>query len=163
MTISDKVLDREQLSRLSLSSDGILKPLLEPDQYGSAKEYLSVRILNNSDKNISAISTVDRPLRLAWREDTLAGPTNSWRTQSKTISLKDLMFKYRRDLPEDIPANGYVEILVPIAENLTRSHRALEFTIVQEDTLWGLPVDLGNNIWGEEVGVKSLRIEVAGQ
>lgn len=163
MTISDKVLDREQLSRLSLSSDGILKPLLEREQDGSAQEYLSVRIHNNSNKNISAISAVDRPLRIAWREDTLADPTNSWRTQSKTISLKDLMFKYRRDLPEDIPANGYVEILVPIAESLSRSHRALEFTIVQEDTLWGLPVDLGNNIWGEEVGVKSLRVEVAGQ
>ena len=68
---------------------------------------------------------------------------------------------YRRDLPGDIAAGGSVEILAPIPKSVLQDRGLLEFTLVQEATLWGFSLNQPDNIWGQDVGVAPLRIDLS--
>jgi hypothetical protein len=68
---------------------------------------------------------------------------------------------YRRDLPGDIPAGGAIEILAPIPEEVLTSDKTLEFTLVQEATVWGFSFQGLDALWGQDVGVIPLKVDLS--
>jgi hypothetical protein len=64
-------------------------------------------------------------------------------------------------LPGDIPAGGAIEILAPIPQEVLTSNRTLEFTLVQEDTIWGFSFPNTQALWAQDVGVAPLKVDVS--
>lgn len=97
-------------------------------QYGgksevSGQRYIDVKIINSSDETFSAISDVNTPIRVSWRyRDANGKPLSGWEA--------------RKDLPSDIPANGELDIALPITAGAVRQSQMLEVTLVQETVFW---------------------------
>ena len=156
MTIASRPLEREELSQLSLA--------VAPKGLDTDPGYLRVRIFNHGSKNISAISGVDQPVRLAWRYIGVDGvPQGGWMDPRPDLPAGGLPQGYRQDLPGDIPPGGYIDVLAPMAEKAILEGAAAEFTIVQEATLWGFSLQKDTNVWAHELGVTPLRVDRVSQ
>jgi hypothetical protein len=66
-------------------------------------------------------------------------------------------------LPGDIISKGYIDVLVPIPENSHDKFTALEFSIVQEATLWGFSLNAETNIWAHDVGLVPLIVNITSE
>jgi len=154
MTIADRALKREEISQLSLE--------LAPKHLVTPAGYLWVRIVNHGEKQISALSRVDQDLRLAWRLIGVDGqPKAAWSAPRAGLPVNSLPQGYRRGLPGDIAAKGFIDVLVQIPEKTLDKYTALEFSIIQEATLWGFSLNEPTNIWGHDVGVAPLIVNIA--
>ena len=90
---------------------------------------VTLNIVNHGSQSISAISIIDKPVRLSWRLINAAGePLTGWDT--------------RKDLPFDVPANGSLSITIPIDTKSAQGAKALEVTLVQEFVFWGHDIGL---------------------
>lgn len=156
MTIANQALTKEDISRLSLQ----LAPKSSPVPPG----YLRIRIINDGEKDISALSSVDQNLRLAWRLIDYDGqPKGSWSVPRAGLPVDSWPQGYRRDLPGDIIAKGHIDVLVQIPEKSIDDFAALEFSIVQEATIWGFSLNSVSNIWAQDVGVAPLIVNIASE
>jgi len=99
------------------------------------KEYVDIKINNSGKLPISAVSEIDKPVRLSWRFIDLAGnPLSGWDA--------------RKDLPLDVPANGSLNVRIPIDLKLAEHAAKLQVSMVQE-MVFG----------GHEIGVTPLTID----
>jgi hypothetical protein len=160
MSFTREALTREALAQLSLELASSPKRSLEPS--ASRPTHLALKIINRGQENISALSLIDRPLRLAWRINDENGlPLTSWTQPREDQPLGLLPQGYRRDLPGDIPAGDAIEILAPIPQEVLTSNKTLEFTLVQEDTIWGFSFPNTQTLWAQDVGVAPLKVDVS--
>lgn len=119
-----RIYTREEFSALSMQYSGRSED--------SGKLFANLKILNSGNKPISAVSAVNNPIRVSWRFiDAGSRPLTGWDT--------------RKDLPYDVPANGSIDIRIPIKEG--KNGNTLEFSIVHEGVFWG-----------HDIGIKPLRI-----
>ena len=160
MSFTRDALTREALAQLSLELASSPKRSLEPS--ASRPTHLALKIINRGREHISALSLIDRPLRLAWRiNDHLGLPLTSWTQPREDQPLGILPQSYRRDLPGDIPAGDAIEILAPIPQEVLTLNRTLEFTLVQEDTIWGFSFPNTQTLWAQDVGVAPLKVDMS--
>lgn len=90
---------------------------------------IELKISNSGDQAISAASSVGKPIRLSWRfVDSLGRPMSGWDA--------------RKDLPFDIPANGSLDLKLPIDPNIVVNGGALQISLVQEGVFWGHDIGL---------------------
>lgn len=153
MTISQRVLSKDDLSKLSIER--------APIQEGVPAGYIKIRVLNQGPQQISAISREDMPVRLAWRFIKSDGSKGEpW--DISTANLQELCpgAQRRQDLPGDIPSGGYVDVLAPIPDVGSCQLAGVEFTIVQEKTLWGFSFDGGEKSWAHDAGLDPLLLDV---
>jgi len=162
MTLSRQALSKDDISQLSLEADPIgQNTRIGTDQPAS---HLKIKIFNHGTKNISALSVIDRPLRLAWRITNKDGSApRAWTQPREDQPANILPQGYRRDLPGDIPAGGFVEVLAPIPASVLHERGGVEFSLVQEPTLWGysLNANTPDTIWAHDLGVATLRIDLS--
>jgi hypothetical protein len=98
--------------------------------------YVVISIANSGNTPISAASSIGRPVRISWRFIDLGGrPLGGWET--------------RKDLTSDVPANGKLDVKVPIDRELANIAGTMEVSIVQELVFWG-----------HDVGISPLVIEL---
>jgi hypothetical protein len=82
---------------------------------------VNVEVSNQSDHNLSARSSIGKPLILAWRfTDAPAG----WHQDN------------RKDLPADLPSRGAVNVAIPVGPVASARGRTLEVTVGQEGAFW---------------------------
>jgi len=99
------------------------------------KTYVNIKIVNSSSQAFSAISAIGKPIRLSWRfVDASGEPLSSWDA--------------RKDLPFDIPANGSLEVSIPINPQAAINGKTLQVSSVQELVFWG-----------HDVGISPLEID----
>ena len=154
MTVADRALTGEEISQLTLE--------LAPKYLVTPPGYIWVRIINHGEKQISALSLVDQDLRLAWRLIGVDGqPKAAWSAPRAGFPVDSLPQGYRRGLPGDIAAKGFIDVLVQIPEKKLDKFTALEFSIIQEATLWGFSLNAPTNIWGHDVGVAPLIVNIS--
>ncbi len=160
MSFAHAALTPEALSQLSLELSSAPGRALNIAETGPT--HVALKIINHGREAIAALSLIDQPLRLAWRLNEGSGePITSW-TQSRADQPAGLLPQgYRRDLPGDIPAGGAVEILAPIPDEVLASGKIIEFTLVQEKTIWGFSLQGSETLWGHDVGVAPLRVDVS--
>lgn len=160
MSFSRQPLSGDAIARLSLELAASPRRNLNLSE--TRPTHLALKIVNRGDANISALSLIDRPLRLAWRINDRNGlPLSSW-TQSRKDQPPGLLPQgYRRDLPGDIPARGAIEILAPIPQEVLTSDATLEFTLVQEATIWGFSFQGQDTLWGQDVGATPLKVDLS--
>jgi hypothetical protein len=101
----------------------------------AGKEYVEIKVKNNGALQISAASAVNKPLRLSWRFiGADVSPLSGW--------------DRRKSIPYDIPANGSVNVRVPVQPESVEAGQKLQMSIVQEFAFWG-----------HDVGISPLEIE----
>ena len=160
MSFAREALSRDALSQLSLELSTSPRRALEVSS--SRPTHLALKIINRGQTNISALSLIDRPLRLAWRiNDKNGAPLTSWTQQREDQPASLLSQGYRRDLPGDIRAGGAIEILAPIPQEVLTSDKTLEFTLVQEETIWGFSFPTKETLWAQDVGVAPLKVDLS--
>lgn len=160
MTFTRQALSREAISKLSLELAP--EPLRRSEASQQAPTHVALKIINRGTTNISALSLIDRPLRLAWRLNDLTGaPLMSWSQPRQDQPTGFLPQGYRRDLPGDIAPGGAIEILAPIPIEVTKSKKTLEFTLVQETTLWGFSLQGDETLWAHDIGVAPLKVNLS--
>jgi len=126
-TASSRVYTADELRHLSLEYAG--------RDRSAGKAYVMIKINNSGNQKISAASAVNKPVRLSWRVIGADGkPLSGWDT--------------RKSLPYDIPANGSVNLKVPVHSELAGQGRKLQLSIVQEFVFWG-----------HDVGIRPLEID----
>lgn len=87
-------------------------------------EYVDLKIKNSGNQAIAAVSAIGKPVRLSWRfVDDAGTPLTDWNT--------------RKDLPFDVPANGSLNVRIPIDSQLAINGKQLQISIVQELVFWG--------------------------
>jgi len=156
MTLTNRALTEEEISKLSLH--------LAPKSSATPPGYLRVRIINHGDRDISALSSVDQNLRLAWRMIGADGqPKSAWTAPRADLPVDSWPQGYRRDLPGDIAAKGHIDVLVQIPERSFDDFAALEFSIIQEATIWGFTLNTLTNIWSHDVGVATLIVNIGSE
>lgn len=161
MTLTRQPLSKEEISQLGLALAPTPKRIQEHEK-GDITSHLAIKIINKGKTNIAALSLVDRPLRLAWRlRDDKGQPLTSWTEHHHDQPTGLLPQGYRRDLPGDIPAGGEIEILAPIPEQALKPGFSLEYTLVQEATLWGFPLQEMDNLWAHDLGVTPLFVDLS--
>ena len=153
MSITHKALTKEEIAQLTLE--------VSPETSTKLPGYARLTIVNHGHQKISAISAVDRPLRLAWRVIGSNGvPLGDWTQPRAELPAVVFPQAYRRDLPEDIPPGGHVDILAPLPHRTLNNAKKLEFSIVQEATLWGYSLEDPMNIWAHEAGMKTVYVDL---
>jgi len=128
-TASNRVYSADELRHLSLEYAGRGR--------SAGKTFVDIKIINSGNQTVSAASAVNKPVRLSWRViDADGRPLSGWDT--------------RKSLPYDIPANGSVNVKIPVHAELTGRGRKLQLSIVQEFVFWG-----------HDVGIRPLEIDWA--
>ncbi|WP_047549806.1 hypothetical protein [Methylotenera sp. G11] len=126
-TVASRAYSADELSRLSL----------EYARRGASagKPYVHVTIKNSGQHSICAASAVNKPVRLSWRVIGADGkPLSGWDT--------------RKSLPYDIPANGSVNVKIPVHAELAGRGRKLQISVVQEFVFWG-----------HDIGIRPLELD----
>jgi hypothetical protein len=130
-TVSNREYTPDEIKRLSFEFVGRSKY--------AGKEYVEIKVNNNGALHISAASAVNKPLRLSWRFIGADGsPLSGW--------------DRRKSIPYDIPANGSVNVRVPVQPESVEGGQKLQISIVQEFAFWG-----------HDVGMSPLEIEWASE
>lgn len=84
---------------------------------------IEVKVHNDGNKPIAALSSIGKPIRLSWRFMDAAGrPTTDWNT--------------RKDLPSDVPAHGDVTVRIRIKPESEVPGGTLQVSLVQELVFW---------------------------
>jgi hypothetical protein len=126
-TVSNREYTADEIKRLSFEFVGRSKY--------AGKEYVEIKVKNNGALHISAASAVNKPLRLSWRFIGADGsPISGW--------------DRRKSIPYDIPANGSVNVRVPVQPESVEDGQKLQISIVQEFAFWG-----------HDIGISPLEIE----
>lgn len=160
MSFAREPLSRGVLSQLSLELASF--PMRKKDVSEIYPTHLALKIINKSSEKISALTLIDRPLRLAWRVNDQNGlPLTSWTEPQEGLPAGIVSQAYRRDLPRDIPAEGSIEILAPIPQEILTSGKTLEFTLVQEATVWGFSLQNGEALWAQDLGLEPLKVDLS--
>jgi hypothetical protein len=160
MSFARQPLSRDAVSKLSLELS--VSPARALGLSQTRPTHLALKIINRGDKKIAALSLIDQPLRLAWRiKDKNGLPLTSWSQSFKGHPTGIFLKSYRRDLPGDIPADGAIEILAPIPQEILNSDKTLEFTLVQEKIIWGFSFQDNTTLWAQDVGVRTLSVDLA--
>jgi hypothetical protein len=160
MSFARQALSHEIISQLSLELAS--QPLRRSEGSQGNPTHLALKIINKSKDKISALTLIDQPLRLAWRLQAKTGaPQTSW-TQPRQDQPAGLLPQgYRRDLPGDIPPDSAIEILAPIPSEVFNSDKMLEFTLVQEATIWGFSLPGAETLWAQDVGLTPLKVDIS--
>jgi hypothetical protein len=87
-------------------------------------------------------------------------PKSAWTAPRADLPVDSWPQGYRRDLPGDIAAKGHIDVLVQIPEKSFDDFAALEFSIIQEATIWGFSINALTNIWSHDVGVAPLIVNI---
>lgn len=116
ITWADRVYSSDEFSKLSFEAAKILEL--------QGNKYLTFRLHNGGAITLSALSRVKRPIRLSWRYlDAACQPRTGWDT--------------RKDIPFDIPAQGDLELTLPLDPASMTGSCGIEVSIVQEAVFWG--------------------------
>jgi len=130
-TAASRAYSADELSRLSLEYAG--------RGAWAGKPYVHITIKNSGNHSICAASAVNKPVRLSWRVlDADGKPLSGWDT--------------RKSLPYDIPANGSVNVKIPVHAELAGRGRKLQISIVQEFAFWG-----------HDIGIRPLELDWAAE
>jgi hypothetical protein len=111
----DSVYSADEIRKLTYQYEGINK---------TAGLYMvNIKVLNAGDKPIAARSSTGKPIRFSWRFlDSSGAPRSDWET--------------RKDLPLDIPANGSLNIRLPVDPAQAGQGGTLQVSMVQEQVFW---------------------------
>jgi hypothetical protein len=116
ITSSDKIYTPEEFRQLHWGGSTIVNT--------ENSKNINIEIINSSNNFFSANSQLDKPIRLSWRFNDAAGqPLSGWDT--------------RKNLPFDIPANGKINITIPldISKNKIKA-KSVSISLVQELVFW---------------------------
>ena len=115
MGVADHLYSAEEMLRLSYR---FVAKTRQKDHW-----LLTVAIENANHLPILAMSSLGKPMRLSWRFLDAAGqPVSDW--------------NQRKDLPFDIPANGELQVQIPIDPSIEIQGGALQLSMVQELVFW---------------------------
>jgi hypothetical protein len=121
ITSADRVYSRSEFSHLSLGSGEILKK--------DNQNMIRFIISNSSNHSFAANSVVGKPIRISWRFiDGEGQAISGWDT--------------RKNLPFDIPAQGQLEVFIPLDFSKMENAKAVQVSLVQELVFWGHDIGL---------------------
>ncbi|MCC4117944.1 hypothetical protein LLG90_21550 [Aromatoleum toluclasticum] len=88
-----------------------------------------VIVRNSGNHAFAAISAVGKPIRLSWRFINMTGkPVSGWDA--------------RRDLPFDIPAQGTLNVSIPMHHSAVGDAMAMQVSLVQEGVFFGQDIGI---------------------
>lgn len=115
ITIADSEYSPEEINKLSLEYIGRTQL--------NNQWVVTLKIFNAGERAIASTSFLGKPIRLSWRFLDMSGtPKSGWDT--------------RKDLPFDVPANGSLDIRIPIASGIELSRGFLQVSLVQDGVFW---------------------------
>jgi hypothetical protein len=116
ITSSDKIYTPEEFKALSWGESKIT-------DFGNQK-IINISIINSSINYFSTNSTIGKPIRISWRfVDAVGQPLSGWDA--------------RKNLPFDIPANGKLNISIPLDTSKNKINaKSISISFVQEGIFW---------------------------